>query len=326
MRSPSGGATEIFMDTLLITLGAVVALLICAVPGYLLCKFRAMGENAIPALTKVLLFVGQPCLVITTFQKLPFDAALLLDLVWFALLVLLINAVMLGGAYLVLRRRQGEALYRIMTIATALANCAFFGVPILEALYGEAASELLVYTSVYAVVMNILGWTVVSAIIAKDRHYMSLKKIVLNPATMGLVLAVLLYVLRINFFESFASLGSMIEIAGRMTSPLSMIVMGMRLSYVGLRELFSDVRIYLTIGVKQVVMPLIGFAILFLLPMDSVIKQVLYIMCACPVAAIVQSFSEMIGQGQKEGAKLVLLGTILSIVTLPIMALLIPLL
>ena len=314
------------METFLITLGAVAALLICAIPGYLLCKCRTVGENAIPALTKVLLFVAQPCLVITTFQNLSFDAAFLLEMLWFALLVLFLNAVMLGGAYFVLRRRQEEPLYRIMTIATALANCAFFCVPVLEALYGEAASELLVYTSIYSVVMNILGWTVVSAIVAKDRHYMSAKKIVFNPATIGLLVALVLFVLRIPLFESFESLGSMIEVCGRMTAPLSMIVMGMRLSYIGVRELFSDVRMYLTVAVKQMGMPLIAFAILFLLPMDSVTKQVLYVMCACPVAAIVQSFPEMIGQGQKEGAKLVLLGTALSIVTLPLMALLIPLL
>ena len=125
-------------------------------------------------------------------------------------------------------------------------------------------------------------------------------------------------------FTGYPTLGNMIEILGRMTSPLSMIVMGMRLSTIAPRDLFCDWRIYLTIAAKQFAMPLVAFGILCLLPMDSVEKQVLYIMCACPVAAIVQSFSEMIGQGQKEGAKLVLLGTVLSVVTLPIMSFLIP--
>ncbi len=314
------------MNTLWITFSAVFALLLCAAPGYLMVRGGLLREDAIPPLTKVMLFVGQPCLVITTFGKLEYDLSLLPRLGMFALAILLINGVMLGGAYLVLRKKQEEAVYRICTIATTLTNCAFFGIPVIEALYGDAASELLVYTSVYAVVMNIFGWTVVSAIIAKDSHYVSLKKIVLNPATLGLVAAVLLYVLRIPVFTGYPTLGNMIEILGRMTSPLSMIIMGMRLSTIGLRDLFCDVRIYLTIATKQFGMPLVAFGILLLLPMDTVTKQVLYIMCTCPVAAIVQSFSEMIGQGQKEGAKLVLLGTILSIVTLPIMSLLIPLL
>ena len=314
------------MNTLWITFYAVLALLLCAAPGYLLLRGGVVREDAIAPLTKVLLFVGQPCLVITTFGKLTYDLSILPRLLLFALLVLLINCVILGGAYLALRKKQEDAVYRICTIATALANCAFFGVPVIEALYGDAASELLVYTSVYAVVMNILGWTVVSAIIAKDRHYMSAKKILCNPATIGLLVALVLYVLRVPVFDGYPTLGSMIETLGRMTSPLSMIIMGMRLSTIAPKDLFCDVRIYLTIAVKQLGMPLLAFLILLCLPLDTPIKQVLYIMCACPVAAIVQSFSEMIGQGQREGAKLVLLGTILSIVTLPVAALLIPLL
>ena len=312
------------MQTLEITFFAVLALLLCAVPGYLLVRSGAVREDAISPLTKIMLFVGQPCLVITTFSRLPYDPKMLLNLFWFALALLLINAVMLGGAYLVLYKRQEEPIFRICTIATTLTNCAFFGIPIIEAIYGDAAAELLVYTSVYSVMMNILGWTVVSAIIAKDRKYMSVKKIVLNPATIGLVVALLLYCLEVPVFTGYPTLGNMIEILGRMTSPLSMIVMGMRLSTIAPRDLFCDWRIYLTIAAKQFAMPLVAFGILCLLPMDSVEKQVLYIMCACPVAAIVQSFSEMIGQGQKEGAKLVLLGTVLSVVTLPIMSFLIP--
>ena len=55
-------------------------------------------------------------------------------------------------------------------------------------------------------------------------------------------------------------------------------------------------------------------------------KAVLYIICCCPVASIVLNFSEILGEGQKEAASTVLLSTILSILTLPIMTLLLPLL
>ena len=62
------------------------------------------------------------------------------------------------------------------------------------------------------------------------------------------------------------------------------------------------------------------------LPVDSGLKVVLYIICCCPVASIVLNFSEILGEGQKEAASTVLLSTILSILTLPIMTLFLPLL
>jgi predicted permease len=49
----------------------------------------------------------------------------------------------------------------------------------------------------------------------------------------------------------------------------------------------------------------------------------IYILACCPVAVVVPNFAEMLGEGQKESANTVLLGTLLCIVTLPVMLLLV---
>ena len=105
-----------------------------------------------------------------------------------------------------------------------------------------------------------------------------------------------------------------------------MIIMGMRLATMELRGLFTDLRVYLTIAVKQTVMPLIAFLLVFYLPISSEVKQTFFIICACPVASVVLNFAEIVGAGQREAAKMLLLGTLLSVVTLPPMMLLLPLL
>ena len=313
------------LATLSVTFVAVLALLLIILPGYAVGKTRLVSERATVDLTKILLFVCSPCMFFMTFQKLEHNMELLWDLLIFALLVLLISGIMLAATFFILFKRQTEPLYRIVTIATALANCAFFGIPIIEALY-ENADSLIIYTSVWGVTMNILGWTVVSAIIAHDKKYMSAKKIILNPATLGGLAGLLFFLLNINLSTLFPSLWSMVEILGRASSPVSMLIVGLRLSGVRIRELFDDWRIYVTIAVKQLLMPLVAFMIVYFLPLAPEMKQVFVLLAACPVAAIVQSFSEMLGKGEKEAAKLVLLGTILSIVTLPVASLLLPLL
>ncbi len=314
------------LETLSVTFVAVLALLLIILPGYAVGKTKLVSERATVDLTKILLFVCSPCMFFMTFQKLEHNMDILWDLLLFAFFVLLINAVMLGGAFFLLFKKQTEPLYRIITIATSLANCAFFGIPIIEALFPKTAESLIIYTSIWGVTMNILGWTVVSAIIAHDRKYMSAKKILLNPATLGGLTGLLFFLLNINLPTLFPSLWSMIEILGRTSSPLSMLIVGLRLSAVSFRDLWNDWRIYLTLAVKQLLMPLVAFAIVFFLPLSSEFKQVFVLLSACPVAAIVQSFSEMLGKGEKEAAKLVLLGTLLSIVTLPTASLLLPLL
>ena len=130
-------------------------LLLTAVPGYLFTKTKLIGEECISGFSKVLLFVCQPCLAVYTFGRLEFSVEKLVSLGVFAGLTALIFAIVLGGAYLVLRKRQDEPIYRIITIATTFSNSAFFGIPIIEALFPETSGELIIYTTVFALVMNV---------------------------------------------------------------------------------------------------------------------------------------------------------------------------
>lgn len=307
----------------LTSLIAVAVLLAAAVPGWIIIKRGMLKEDCISGLSKILLFVAQPCLAVYSFSALDFSWELMGKLGIFALLTMAVMLIMLGGSYLILRKKYDRAIYRIITIATAFSNCAFFGIPVIKALLPESASELIVYTTVFAVVMNIAGWTIGAAIIAGDSSYMSLKKIVLNPATLGLVAALIIFVLDIPIHPIIAD---MISTTGQMATPLSMLIMGMRLGTVRLSTLFTNVKVYITIAIKQLVMPLIAFLLLLPIPIDSEVKMTFFIIAACPVASVVLNFAEILGEGQREAANTVLLGTILSVVTLPIMMLLKPLL
>ena len=307
------------LDTLKIAFISVAVLLISAVPGYLLVKTKKVGENAVPAFSKLLLYVASPCLVVFSFRSSPFSLEKLKGIGIFALLSLALHAVMLLCSYLLLRKKYKETIYRIITVATSFANCAFFGIPIIESLLPERAPGLIIYTSVYALVMNVLGWTVASAIISGDTKYVSLKKILINPTSISTAIAFLLFITELPLFPE---LDNVIEITGKMGTPLSLRIMGMRLATIKLSTLFKNPRIYLTVATKQILMPLVAFALVILLPIDSGMKAALFIISACPVASVVLNYSELVGEGQREAANTLLLGTILSIITLPIMMLL----
>ena len=62
------------------------------------------------------------------------------------------------------------------------------------------------------------------------------------------------------------------------------------------------------------------------LPIALPLKQTLYIIAAAPAASVVLNYAELLGEGQKEAASTVLLSTALSVITLPIMMLLLPVL
>ncbi len=316
------------MQIFLIAFFAVLVLLLLAVPGYILVKKRVLSEESPALFSKLLLYVSQPCLLIYTFKSTPYSVERLANIGIFALLTLLIHVIMLGGAYLVLRRKYDNALYRIMTVATTFGNCGFFGIPIIEALFPAEASGLIIYTTVYAFVMNVIGWTIGSAIISRNTKYISLRKIFLNPMTVSFVISMLLFLLEIPltfdiYGTEFVLLMDVITITAKMSTPLSMIIMGMRLATMDLKKSFLNSKIYITVAIKQLVMPLVAFGLILLLPIDEWILKTFFVICACPVASVVLNYAELVGEGQKEGAGMLLMGTMLSIVTLPIMTMLI---
>ena len=309
------------MKTLIVALGAVGVLLLIAVPGFILKKKKMVGEDCMPALSKILLYVCQPCLSIYTFKNATFSTEMLGNIGIFALLALIVQILMLGIAYLLFKRKMQNPLYRIMTIACSLGNCAFFGIPILEALFPAEAPGLLIYTSVYAIIMNIIGWTLGAAIISQNLKYVSARKVFLNPAMFSLLIAIPFFVFEIPLPET---LDSMVSLIGRMATPISMLIMGMRLATMSFKQMFTTKQIYISLALKQFLMPLLALLMVAFLPLDGGLKAVLYIICCCPVASVVLNFSEILGEGQREAAAAVLLSTILSIVTLPIMTLLLP--
>ena len=111
------------------------------------------------------------------------------------------------------------------------------------------------------------------------------------------------------------------ELLGKMTTPLCMIILGMRLATITLKEMFCSPFQYAIVGIKQLAMPMLGMLLVWFIPLDFYIRQTLFILAATPVASITLNFAEMLGKGQKTAANLVLLGTILSLLTLPLMAL-----
>lgn len=307
------------MDTFFIALIAVGVLLLAAVPGFLFIKTKLVNESFISGVSKILVYISQPAIAIYTFAGIDFSRQVLCDMGLFALLTFAVHGVMLLAVYLVLRQRYEQAVYRIITIATTFSNCTFFGIPIIEALLPDIASEVVVYAAVYSLVMNIIGWTVGAAIISRDTKFISLKKIFLNPAMLGTGAAFIIFAFSIPIGQELLGI---ITTMGKMATPLSMIVLGMRIATVQPKPLFCDVRLYLSSALKQIAMPLVAFASLYFLPIDTGLKCVFYILTACPTASVVLNYSEILGEGQKEASSALLLSTITSIATLPIMVLL----
>lgn len=298
-----------------VSLTTVLVMLLYAVPGYVMMKARLLKPDGIAPLVTLLLYLCAPLQTVYAMQQIEYSTPMLRSLGLCFVLSLLLMGLMLAGVYLALLRRQEQIAYRICTIATACGNVGFIGIPLLEALL-PGYPQAVAYSAMFSLTMNILMWTAGSAIITRDRRYMSARKIFLNPMSIAMAVSLILFFGRIHLAGQPAD---MVTLLGQMATPVCMLIMGMRLALVPVRPIFTRPLQYLAVALKMVVLPLIALAVCSLLPVEKDFTRSVFILCCVPAANVVLSFAELLGEGQDVAVNVVLLSTLLSLGIIPLM-------
>lgn len=302
-----------------ITLTTVVVMLLYCIPGYLLVKFKKVPQAAIPHFATFLVYVCTPFQIVYAMQQVTYSPYMARYMAISLALAILLSAIMLGLTWLIFRKRLDQAPYRICVCASGLGNVGFMGLPLLQALMPEYP-QIQSFASMFFLSLNIIMWSFGSWVMTGDRRYMSVKKAFVNPAGIAVAVGLILFFGRITLPGQW---GGMVELIGRMATPVCMLILGMRLSLVPVRPMFTSPIQYLTVLLKLVAFPLLTLAILSPLPLERNFVRGVYVMACTPVANLVLSFSEMLGEGQDVAANVVLLSTLLSMATIPLMLLLI---
>ena len=302
-----------------VTFSTVVVMLLYCIPGYLLVKSRLLTSEHIAPFAVYLLYVNTPFLIINSMQQIEYSAYM----VKYMAIALAVSLAMMGGGmaaiYAVLRRRQAEVPYRICVCAGAMGNVGFMGVPLLQALLPHYP-QMQSFASMFFLTLNVLMWSMSSWIMTRDRRYISLRKALVNPAVISVALGLAMFFARLRLPDRLMDMTSLLS---RMSTPVSMLILGMRLASAPIRPMFTSKVQYAAVGLRLVVIPLITLALCRLLPVERDFIRGVYILSCVPVGNTVLSFSELLGEGQDVAANVVLLSTMLSMFTIPLMLLLI---
>ena len=206
--------------------------------------------------------------------------------------------------------------YKVMIIFN---NIGFMGFPILQATYGP---QSLLYASLFLFPFNILIYTYGIACMRKnsqEKESFDLSKAV-NVGTIACAVSLIIYLFGIpvpDFLKTTAS-----SLSG-LTGPLSMMVIGQSMINMKAKEMFGDIRLFIFSLIKLVAVPVVGIMILKLFITDELILNVCYIMLATPVASMAAMLAQQFDGDYKLASKGVALTTILSVITIPLVSLLI---
>lgn len=107
-----------------------------------------------------------------------------------------------------------------------------------------------------------------------------------------------------------------------LNSPLAMIVIGGQIAGADLAATFTQRRLYAASAIKLVAIPAALMLVLLPLRLDPMLYCATVILTATPAAGATGIFAQRFGQDTTTAAQYITLSTLLSIITLPIFAVL----
>lgn len=297
---------------------SVVSLLLLAVPGFVLIKTKLIKTTIIPALVTILLYINQPFITIYALISKPYDNSMLVGMGIVILVAFATQLLVMGLAKLVFFKDPNKPRGNAYTFASSLGNVGFMGIPVVSVLMPGNA-EALLYVALYMTTFNILSWTIGVYVLTGDKKFISVKKAIINPPIIALIIALPLFFLNVKVPDA---LMMPIKFLADMNTPLAMIVLGMRFAEVKFKELFVGLGMYGVSFVKLIFTPLLVYGVLYAIPMSYTVKLVLIIISAMPSANMVLMMAEKFDGDCVAAVKAVMNTTILSMLTIPLMMLL----
>ncbi|NEZ45962.1 AEC family transporter [Clostridium niameyense] len=275
------------------------------------CRKKEILNNSInKKLSEFLVKVTLPCLIVSSFNyKFTNDMIDKCKMILFYSIMIHIIIIPLSN---LIFRRFNDKSNKVLRFASVFSNSAFMGYPVLQALYGNLG---VFYGSIFGIPYNIIMLSVGIEIYTGKRSKESFKNILKQPGIIATLVGILIITFSIRIPMP---LSKALNSIGSMTTPLSMIVLGVMLSDINVKSMFSTLEPYYASLVRLMIMPFVTYLLLYLLKADQFLLEICVILEAMPTAVLCSVLAEEYDADSVLAAKCVFMTTLLSIITIPI--------
>lgn len=300
-----------FLDTLQLMMGLFIPMAI----GYLLYRSKMVDRTFIKGLSTLLYNVSLPCSILdsmmqsVSLEELKASAKLPL-----MALIILISALALGFIVSSLIEKNKKKR-NIILFSFIVPNFTFTAYPILELLYGK---QSVFYASLYNFTMFtsvlIIGTILMKSASEDDIDKRLTLKDLKSTPFLALILGFILLFVPVEFPVFLKTTIS--QLSGT-TTPLGVMLTGLVIAKSGRFDL-KNIKIYITSAFRLLIIPVCVIFSLWALGFEGYFVYVPAIILANPVAVNLVIFAENFNAYSEESANYVLITSVLSVITLPI--------
>ncbi|MDG2091179.1 MAG: AEC family transporter [Gammaproteobacteria bacterium] len=255
-------------------------------------------------ISNLIVYVSTPCLIFSTFMEVNLDRGAFLELFLAAFLATMTFGVIAWPTLKALKIDLHAFLPSQM-----FPNCGNMGLPLCFLAFGDEGLALgLTYFTVNAVLHFSIGQSI-------SVGHISAKSLLRNPVFITVIITMFMV---FNNLKAPAWIYNSTEILGGIAIPLMLIGLGVSLAQFKIASLKTS----LSLSIFRLVMGfLVGVGISSLLGLEGAARGVVILQCSMPIAVFSYLFASQNNRRPEEVAGTVVLSTVLSFLTLPLLLL-----
>lgn len=288
----------------------IIALIILILLGFVCYKIKLFNQQSSQMMSTLVIKITFPLMIIVSMNRkftkeLMHNSLTLIGISIAAYTIILIFAEWWGR-----KTNKPHEQSAVLKWSTVFGNCSFMGFPVVNAIYG---SEGVFYAAVFNMFYIFLMFSYGIAILQKG-SIKAVWKSLLNPGLIATMIGFLMFSLQLTL--PYVILRPM-QMVSDMTIPLALIVTGISLAQIPLRELIRPIDIWVVSFLRLILLPA---AVLLILPqfhLNQYLIAIPAILLGTPTALTAGAFAMTYRLDDRLASKGVVLSNFLSIITMP---------
>lgn len=297
------------MGTILVVQQVIVLAILMAV-GYIATKKNIINEEVSRGMSGILTNIALPALILSSFQF-TYSEDTIKGVITVFVYSLIIHFLTILLAKFFFRKYKKEE-NAVLSFGTVFPNSGFMGLPLILELFGQ---KKMLYASIFMIPYHTLLWTYGEGLFTGKKKESLFKKLLSTPSLIAIGLGTIIFIFKINLPYIVSKPLSMFS---ALTSPLSMFILGQKITKLNLKEIIGDKDIYYGCFIKLIVAPILTFIFLKMISSPSILTGIIVTMQALPTAVLLVVLSQQHDVGADFGSKFTIVSHIISIITIPL--------
>lgn len=309
------------MEEFFVMLKNVLIFIALAIPGYILVKTKILSAKDSSVLSKLLLYIGVPFLILSSTIDIKFHRQSIEQILITAVIVLigLISSFFISKPLSKIEKeKQQQGVTRFSYV---FPNNGFIGIPLAMALFSEVNSLIVSLVVVANIITNEMIIIIGSYAISGDRKHISFKGILTNSVLIAFVIGIIVNLT--NVCEYVPEISTYSQHLKGLVVPISMTIIGMKFAEIDIKGLFINKKLYFVSFIRLIVFPMTIVAVLILfktfLPIHHDIIIAIFIAFSMPIAALAPTFADKFNIDSTKSVVYVLGTTLFSVITIPLL-------